>query len=84
MLGLGLIWFDGFRYIIPKTARYFRYIDILLIYSQDLELHCITDRLNKVERSIKFIYELESNINLTFLDILLIRYINKLEFKVHR
>ena len=74
-----------FKYIIPNTAHYFRYIDdILLIYPQDLDLHSITDRLNNVEPSIKFIYELEYNSTLLFLDILLIRNINKLEFKVYR
>ena len=73
------------KYIIPNTARYFRYIDdILLIYPQDLDLHRITDRLNNVEPFIKFTYELESNSTLLFLDILLIRNINKLEFKVYR
>ena len=74
-----------FKYIWPNTARYFRYIDdILLIWPQDLELHSITDRLDNVEPSIKFTYKLESNSNLPFLDILLIRIINKLEFKVYR
>ena len=60
-----------FKYIIPNTVCYFRYIDILLIYPQDLYLHSITDRLNNVEPSIKFTYELESNNTLAFLDILL-------------
>ena len=74
-----------FKYIIPNTARYFRYIDdILLIYLQYLDLHSITDRLNNVEPSIKFTYELENNSTLPYLDISLIRNINKLEFKVYR
>ena len=73
-----------FKYIIPNTARYFRYIDnILLIHPQDLDLHSITDRLNNVEPSIKFTYEVESNSTLPFPDILLIRNINKQEFKVY-
>ena len=43
-----------FKYIIPNSAHYFRYIDdILLIYPQDLDLHSIIDRLNNVEPSIK-------------------------------
>ena len=72
-LGLG-----PFKYIIPNTARYFKYIDdILLINPQDLDLHSITDRLNNVETSRKFTYELESNSTLHFLYILLIRNINK-------
>ena len=74
-----------FKYIILNTARYFRYIDdILLIYPQDLDLRSITDRLNNVEPSIKFIHELEYNSTVPFLDILLIRNINKLESKVYR
>ena len=74
-----------FKYIIPNTACYFRYIDdTLLIYPQDLDLHSITEKLNNVELSIKFTYELESNSTLHFLDILLIRNINKLEFKIYR
>ena len=73
-----------FKYIIPNAACYFRYIDdILLIYPQDLDFHSITDRLNNVEPSIKFTYQLGSNNALPFLDILLIRDINKLEFKVY-
>ena len=58
--------------------------DIQLFYSQDLDLHSITDRLNSVEPSLKFTYELEYNHTLPFLDILLIRNIKKLEFKVYR
>ena len=74
-----------FKYIIPNTAHYFRYIDdILLIYPQDLDLHNITDKLNNAEPSLKFTYELEYNYTLPFLDILLIKNINKLEFKVYR
>ena len=74
-----------FKYIIPNTSHYSRYIDdILLIYPQDLGLHSITDRLNNVEPSITFPNELKYNSTLTFLDILLIRNINKLEFKVYR
>ena len=74
-----------FKYIIPNTAHYFRYIDdILLIYLQDLDLQTIIDRPNNVEPSVKFTYELEYNSTLPFLDILLIRNINKLGFKVYR
>ena len=38
-----------FKYSIPNTAHYFRYIDdILHIYPQGLNLHSITDKLNNV------------------------------------
>ena len=69
----------------PNTVCYFRYIDnILLINPQDLDLYTITDRQKNVEPSIKFTYELEPNNTQPFLDILLIRNINKLEFNVYR
>ena len=70
------------HYFLPYIYIYI-YIYIF-IYPQDLDLHNITDRLNHVERSIKFRYELESNNTQPFLDILLVRNINKLEFKVYR
>ena len=74
----------SFKYIIPNTGHFFRYIDdILLVYSQDLDLYSFNDRLNNVEPSIKFTYEFEFNSTQPFLDILLIRNI-KLEFKVYR
>ena len=74
-----------FYYIIPNTAHYFRYIDdILLIYPQDLNFLSITGRLNNVEPSLKFTYKIEYNYTLPFLDSLLIRHINELEFKVYR
>ena len=74
-----------FKLIILNSARYFRYIDnILRTYSQDLDLHSITDGLNNEEPSIKFTYDLEPNITLPFLDIILIRNNNKLVFKVYR
>ena len=58
-----------FRYIIPNTAHFFRFIDdILLIYPQDPDLHSITDKLNNVEPSLKFTYELVYNYTLLFLD----------------
>ena len=58
-----------FKYIIPNNSSYFRYIgNILLIYPQELNSKRITDRLNDIEPSIKFIYELESNNTLPFLD----------------
>ena len=76
---------DPFKYIIPNTVCYFRYIDdLVLIYSQDLDLHSITDRLNNVEPSIKFTYKLEYNNTFPFLDILFIKNINKLKSKVYR
>ena len=71
-----------FTYIFPNTAHYFRNRRHPT-YPQDLYLHSITDRLNNVEPSIKFTYELESNNTLPFLDILLIRNINKLKYKVY-
>ena len=56
-----------FRYIIPKNSSYFRYIDdILLIYPQELDIEKITDSLNKIDHTIKFMHKLESNNSLPF------------------
>ena len=72
--------FGPFKFIIPKDSNHFCYI--LLIYPQNNELTKITDRLNKIEPTIDFAYEQETN-TLPFLDILLINDSNKLEFNVH-
>ena len=73
-----------FKYIILINSNYLRFIDdILLIYSEEHNLIKITDRLNKIEPTIKFTHELETNNYLSFLDILLIRNNDKLEFKVY-
>ena len=58
----------------------FHYIDdIVLMYPQnDLK---IMDKLNKIEPTRSFTYELETN-NLTFWNILLMNN-NKIEFKIH-
>ena len=75
--------FGPFKYIIPSNSNYFRYIDnILLIYPQEFDLVKITDGLNKIEQTLKFTHELETNNSLPFLHILLIRNNNKLEFKI--
>ena len=74
-----------FSHIILSNTSYFSYRDdILLIYPQDLNLDRITNRLNNVEPSTKFTYELESNNTLPFLDVFLIRNNYKLEFIVYR
>ena len=73
-----------FKYVIANSARYFRYIDdILLINPQDLNLYSITDGLNNVEPLKRVTYELESNNTFPFLDIFLTSNINKLEFKFY-
>ena len=64
----------------PNTIYYNRYIDDILPISP----HSLTDRLNNVELSMKFTYELKYNYTQPFLDILLIKNINKLKFKVYR
>ena len=74
-----------FKYIIPSSASFFRYIDaISLIYPQDIDLNCITDRRDDVESSIKFTCEFESNNTQLFSGVLLIRNDDKLEFRVYR
>ena len=54
--------FGPFRYIIPNSASYFRYIDdILFIQLQDININSIIDRLDNVEPSMRFTCELKSN-----------------------
>ena len=73
-----------FKYIIPKDAQYFRYIDdTLIIYPSKINITKITNRLNDIEPTIQFTHELEFNNSLPFLDISLIKNNNALEFKVH-
>ena len=48
-----------FKFIIPKDSSYFCHIDILFIYPQNNGKK-ITDKLNKIEPTIDFIYELET------------------------
>ena len=69
---------------LPTKYSLTNYIYIYIYIYIYLDLHSITDKLNNVEPSLKFPYELEYNCTLPFLDILLIRNINKLEFKVYR
>ena len=72
-----------FRHIIPSNSNHFRYVDVILfIYPKELDLIKVTDRLNKIKPTIKFIHELETNNALPFSDIILIRNNDKLEFKV--
>ena len=56
-----------FEYRILRNSNYFRYVNnILLIYSQEFDLVKITDQLNKVEPTIKFTHELETNNSLPY------------------
>ena len=82
-LYLEFLEFQPFKHILPNDIQYFRYIDdILIIYSKEHNIFQIVQKLNQVERSINFTYQLEKNTFLLFLDNLLINN-NKLEFKVY-
>ena len=53
---------SSYKYITPYNSDYFRYIEhILLFYPKELDLIKITRRLNKIEPTVKFIHELETN-----------------------
>ena len=54
-----------------------------LIYSQNIDLTKITNKSNKIEPTIDFTYEVETNATLIFLDALLTNNNNKLEFDVY-
>ena len=63
---------ESFNKILPRTSTYLRYIDdVLLIYPRRTKLEELVNKLNNVEPSIKFTYELEVNNNLPFIDTLL-------------
>ena len=49
-----------FKYILPNDIHYYKYIDgILIIYPDKHNIHPITQKLNQVEPTINFTYELE-------------------------
>ena len=69
-LYLELLEAGPFKEIIPSDTHYFRYIDdALIIYPQQVDLKDIVTKLNNVEDSISFTYELESDNSLPYLDI---------------
>ena len=61
-----------FKHFLPNGIQYFRYIDnILVIYPPKHYITSIIQKLNEVELSIIFTYELEKDNSLPFLDILI-------------
>ena len=73
-----------FKYRLPSNTTYFRYIDDILIFRlQNIKIEKNAEKLNNVEPSINFTYEKESNNTITFLDILIIKSQNVLNFKVY-
>ena len=71
-----------FKHILHNDIHYFRYTDnILIIYPKEQDIPSIAQKLNQVDPSINFTYELKKTNSLPFLDILPINH--KLEFKVH-
>ena len=60
-LSLEFLESGPFRFIIPRASNYSCYTDhILLIYPWNNDLN-ITDRLNDIEFTIEFTYELKNN-----------------------
>ena len=75
----------SFNKILPRTATYLRYIDdVLLLYPRRTKLEELVNKLNNVEPSIKFTYELENDNKLPFLDTLLHRNNDKIQRSVYR
>ena len=75
----------SFNKILPRTSTYLRYIDdVLIIYPRRTKIDELVNKLNNVEPSIKFTYELENNNNLPFLDTLLHRENDKIQRSVYR
>ena len=81
-LYLEFLEFQPFKHILPNDIQYFRYIDnILNIYPKEHNIPQIVLKLNQVEPSINFTYQLKKNNSLPFLNTLLIN--NKSELKVY-
>ena len=75
----------AFKSIIPKNSVYLRYIDdVLLIHPRRTEIPNLTLQLNKIEPTIQFTFEEETNQELAFLDVKIHRTDTELEFSVHR
>ena len=69
----------------PRNTTYFWYIDDILIFLlQIIKVEEIAEKFNKVEFSINFTYEKESNNTIALQDILIIKSQNVLTFKVYR
>lgn len=72
------------KILLPKQVRHLRYIDdVLLIYSHDIDLHDLVDKLDKIENSVEFTYEMLENNTLPFLDMMLNCVDNSLKLSVH-
>ena len=84
-LFLELLESNPFQYIFPKNSHYFRYIDdALFIYPKNTNLPHLVQRLNDVEPTINFTYEVEQNDTIPFLDILIHNSHPHLSFEVYR
>ncbi|XP_065204080.1 uncharacterized protein LOC135834170 [Planococcus citri] len=67
----------------PKIC--FRYVDdIFSIVPEDFNINGFLETMNKQYATIKFTYEYENNQQLPFLDILITRKDNKLEYDIYR
>ena len=76
---------DQLYKILPPDTHYYRYIDDALILHPDhIDLDNLVTKMNEVEETITFTYEVESNNTLSYLDINLHRTENSLERSVHR
>ena len=71
------------KHILPNDIQYFRYLVIIIVYPKEHNIPSILQKLNLVEPSINFTYELRKNTSLLFLDTLLVNNNNKLEFKAY-
>ena len=73
-----------FKHILSNHIQYFRYIGhILIIYPKEHNIPQILQKLNQIEPSINFTYQLEKSNSLPFLENLVINNNNKLEFNVY-
>lgn len=77
---------DGpLKNILPKNSTYLRYIDdTLLICPTRTDVKKLSDNLNNIDNNIQFTYEEESNNTLPFLDVMIDRSHEGLQYSVYR
>jgi hypothetical protein len=70
---------------INEIILWYRYVDdVFAIIKGNCDIQIILNKINKWDENIKFTYEIETNDKLPFLDILIMRHMNNLKFKVFR
>jgi hypothetical protein len=84
------IFMGHLEVLAKETLPYFprvwvRYVDdVFAVFNTNQDLTSFTNQINSFYPTIKFTTEVESNENLPFLDVLVMRKNNKIEFDIYR